>query len=217
MGVGKNRMKMFIWRIKDNYFKKRILNLYREFFFRKFKYTKPYFINSDLRKNVGKHVKKNSLYNFLEIGTFEGLASAWINKKFLHSNGKHVIVDPFTDTVDLTTDVDKMVEKNFYYNYGRFSSKNTTFIRNTSNAFFEVNNTNFDFIYIDGSHELENIESDLENSHKFINKGGIIWCDDYLGGEFPNLCKIPIDNFFKKYHEQYEIIFRDYQIAYRKI
>ena len=61
-----------------------------------------------------------------------------------------------------------------------------------------------------------NIKNDLENSLKFIVTNGIIWCDDYFGGDPPNYCKIPMDNFYEKYKDKYEIIFRGYQIAFKR-
>lgn len=38
----------------------------------------------------------------------------------------------------------------------------------------------FDLIYIDGSHNYEDVKYDLENSIKLINKNGIIALDDYF-------------------------------------
>ena len=93
------------------------LNLFfRKLFFRKLRYSRGYFLNSDLRKNLHRFLSNKSIQSFLEIGTFEGLASFWINKKYIKNNGSHIIVDPLTDVIDVTTDVDMINEENFYFN-----------------------------------------------------------------------------------------------------
>jgi predicted O-methyltransferase YrrM len=196
--------------------RKKIINIQLNLFFRKLRYSRGYFLNSDLRKNLHRFLSNKSIQSFLEIGTFEGLASFWINKKYIKNNGSHIIVDPLTDVIDVTTDVDMINEENFYFNLNKIKRGDVLFKRITSDNFFKKNKIQFDFIYIDGSHLLEDIKNDLENSHRFIMDNGIIWCDDYLGGDAPNYCKIPIDNFYEKYKDEYEIIFKDYQIAFKK-
>ena len=209
-------LKKAYWEFRDLGYRKYLFKLRNYLFFKKYSYSKPYFLNSDLRNNLHKFKSKKSINSFLEIGSFEGLASAWINKKYLKNNGSHIIVDPLTDINDETTDVDMIVEENFYFNLNKMNKNNLLFERKTSDNFFNKNTIQFDFIYIDGSHTLEDIKNDLENSHKFIMKNGIIWCDDYLGGDHPNYCKIPMDNFYEKYKDKYEIIFRGYQIAFKR-
>lgn len=211
-----NKVKKAYWELTDLGYKKYLLKIQTNLFFRKFNYSKPYFLDSDLRNNLHKFIPKKSIESFLEIGTFEGLASAWISKKYIKSKGTHIIVDPLTDVNDTTTDVDMVVENNFYFNLNKIKKSTLLFERTSSDKFFNKNKVQFDFIYIDGSHLLEDIKNDLENSHKFIMENGIIWCDDYLGGEHPNYCKIPMDNFYEKYKDEYEIIFKGYQIAFKK-
>jgi len=212
------KLKIFIkslyWKLKD--IKKYFVKIYTKYFFKNYKYSKPYFLDSDLRYNLEKLIDKKSISSFLEIGSFEGLASIWINKKFLHPKGKHIIVDPFTDINDTTTYVDELVENNFKYNLAKIKKDNLQFFRITSDQFFKENTSMYDFIYIDGSHLLEDIEKDLENSDKYLLENGIIWCDDYLGGDYPNECKIAYDKFYEKNKHKYDVLFKNYQIAYRK-
>ena len=64
-------------------------------------------------------------------------------------------------------------------------SKNTdkiTIHKITSDNFFENNNKTYNFIYIDGCHEKEFIKRDMENSFNILEKGGIMWMDDYRVG-----------------------------------
>ena len=48
-----------------------------------------------------------------------------------------------------------------------------------SDNFFKLNNKKYNFIYIDHSHELEDIKNDLINADNHLLENGIIWCDDY--------------------------------------
>jgi hypothetical protein len=48
----------------------------------------------------------------------------------------------------------------------------------TSDQFFEQNNSTFDFIFIDGLHEEEQVMKDILNSLKVLNEGGYIVCHD---------------------------------------
>ena len=83
-----------------------------------------------------------------------------------------------------------------------------------SYKFFKQNTTQlFNFIYIDGSHLPEDIESDFNNSLNILANNGIIWMDDYMSSEtISNL----IDSLYKKNKNILTIIHKGYQIAFRK-
>ena len=73
----------------------------------------------------------------------------------------------------------------------------------------------FDLIYVDGCHEEKFITNDIENSFKFLKSGGIIWMDDYLGGN--GKIKPVIDRVLKKYENDIKILHKNYQIAVTKL
>ncbi len=52
--------------------------------------------------------------------------------------------------------------------------------RMTSDAFFETNAKLFDFVWIDGLHEYQQVHRDLENSLRFMKPGGWIGLHDLL-------------------------------------
>ena len=52
--------------------------------------------------------------------------------------------------------------------------------RGTSDEFFEKNEFNFDCIFIDGLHEYKQVNRDIVNSIKVLNKNGIIILHDCL-------------------------------------
>jgi len=109
-------------------------------------------------------------------------------------------------------------EENFDYNIKNCKNPNKIKIyKITSDEFFNNNNNKtYDFIYIDGCHYPEFIKRDMENSFKCLNENGIMWMDDYLGGN-ENVIKNAMDEFLIKYKDQYEIINNNYQLAIKKI
>ena len=48
----------------------------------------------------------------------------------------------------------------------------------TSDEFFKINKNKFDCIFIDGFHEYNQLNKDIKNSLKCLNKNGIIFCHD---------------------------------------
>ena len=48
----------------------------------------------------------------------------------------------------------------------------------TSDEFFLQNTEMFDLIFIDGLHKSEQVTRDIENSLKYLNKNGVIFCHD---------------------------------------
>lgn len=56
---------------------------------------------------------------------------------------------------------------------------NSVIIARTSDVFFEqVNEKNYDIIFIDGLHHSDQVEKDIVNAYKVLNKGGIILLHD---------------------------------------
>lgn len=208
-------LRIIYWQFKDKKYRGWFVNAYLKFFYRKFSYTKIYFFQSNIQKNLYKFIKKNNKNNILEIGTYEGLASIWLAKKYLNNKlSSLTIVDPFM-VKDRTTDMKNYTEDIFKLNFEKFQNNKIKFYKNTSDDFFKFNTQKFNLIYIDGSHELDDIKKDLENSDLCLEKGGIIWCDDYKKSTVD--CYIPIDEFLRKNKNRYKVIFKDYQIAFQKI
>ena len=58
-------------------------------------------------------------------------------------------------------------------------------VRKTSDEFFKDNKSYFDCIFIDGLHEYDQVKKDINNSLKFLEKGGVIFLHTRLGQLFP--------------------------------
>ena len=57
----------------------------------------------------------------------------------------------------------------------------------------------------------------MVNSFNCLEINGIMWMDDYGGGNYPNYCKIPMDKFLNEYNGKYLIIHKGYQLGLKKI
>lgn len=66
----------------------------------------------------------------------------------------------------------------------------------TSDEFFKNNKMTFDVVFIDGMHEAHQVYKDIQNSLKFLNKGGVIVCHDcnpqslQEGGDWEEFSKV---------------------------
>ena len=70
-------------------------------------------------------------------------------------------------------------------------------IKKTSDDFFTSNKKMFDCIFIDGMHQSGYVLKDLNNSIKFLNKGGMIIIDDILPLNKIEQEKLPKDFLFE--------------------
>jgi hypothetical protein len=55
----------------------------------------------------------------------------------------------------------------------------------------------------------------MENAFRYLEKDGIMWMDDYKGGDDFQIKKV-MDTFIEKYQNQCEIIYIGYQVAIKK-
>ena len=159
---------------------------------------------SDVERNaLLKVLKEFSLKcTHLEIGTAAGGTLCEIYN-FYKSTDREIpnfwVVDPmkyFPDQIDI-------VEDNLI-SHGVDLSK-VRFLRSISSIAINkafVENPEFDFIFIDGSHKRKYVTQDLIWT-RFLNKGGILCAHDY-SPKFPGVYK-SIDLFLKKY-KNYKLI-----------
>ena len=103
-------------------------------------------------KVINKLIADNGYESYLEIGVYDGK-----NFNKVRAN--------------ITKGVDPQLPK---------SLRNLNLLENvSSDEFFESNpHTKFDLIFIDGDHEAEQVEKDIVNSYKALNKGGMILLHD---------------------------------------
>jgi predicted O-methyltransferase YrrM len=185
-----------------------------------YKYTKSWFINSEINQNIGNFIKNDTKNIILEIGCYEGLSSVFFADHLLeHPDSLLTCVDPFLkiDTNDHAQFLQNNEEHNFDYNISHCNhTEKITVHKITSDNFFTSNKKTYTFIYIDGSHECDFITRDMENSFAVLEKNGIMWMDDYGGGDGIQI-KQTMNAFLDKYKGQYIIINSGYQLAIKKL
>ena len=188
-------------------------------------YTQKWFFGSELRKVLLNHIESSKENNILEIGCFEGLSACFFSDNIMdNTNSSLTCVDPFyiSGTVPgiTTQNVDENIIKRFKSNITK--SKNNSKIclhQKTSDDFFKNNTKMYNFIYIDGCHEIDYINRDMENSFKSLKKNGVMWMDDYMGGgvEGKGQIKRTMDAFLNRHNGEFKLIHVGYQLAIKKL
>lgn len=185
----------------------------------RYRYTKKWFLGSELSGFLSQLVNPNGIVNVLEIGCYEGLSSVFLAESLLNNpQSTLTCVDPFLNISDndhkqwLTTNE----EQNFDYNISICkNSDKIKVLKVTSDNFFETNTKTYNFIYIDGCHIPDFIMRDMENSFKYLDSGGIMWMDDYAGDTGGDVA-ITMHEFLQKHDGQFKLIHRGYQLAIQK-
>ena len=160
--------------------------------------------------------KKNLLnLKILEIGSFEGYSANIFNKIFVRP--QIYCVDPWIPYSEHPNLNFNQIERNFDENTKNLNIKK---FKMFSSNFFKNNTENFDLVYIDGSHRAADVLFDAMESYKILNKGGILFFDDFLGSQiFDN--NGPIDGiatFLKKTNfNNLKLIFINSQCAFLKL
>lgn len=185
----------------------------------KYRYNYNWFLNSEIFKHITDYLDNEKENNILEIGCFEGLSSVYFADNLLnHEASSMICVDPFLSIHgnDHENLLKNNVEENFDFNINTCNNSNKINIQKvTSDEFFKNNDKYFNFIYIDGCHDPNFIIRDMKNSFKFLKKNGIMWMDDYLGGDGIKI-KTMMNTFLKEYKGQYHLIHMGYQLAIKK-
>lgn len=191
-----------------------------------YNFTQNWFNKSGIKKEIQNCINSEYINKILEIGSFEGQSSTFFSDNLLDNEKSFLIcVDPFfnSGTVDGITSlyVNEEVKNRFLNNISKSKNFNKiTHHCNTSDNYFITNKITFNFIYIDGCHNPEYVKRDINNAFKFLETNGILWMDDYLYGsrkEHKGRPKDVIDQFLKENEGKYEIIYKEYQIAIRKL
>lgn len=185
-----------------------------------YKYSQNWFLVSEIRSKLLDIIDSSKENNILEIGSYEGLSAVFFADNLLnHPNSSLTCIDPFL-TISDNDHKDFLInneEMNFDYNISICKNSDKIKVNKiTSDKFFESNIKKYNFIYIDGSHDCDFIMRDMENSFNVLEKDGIMWMDDYGGGDGIQIKKT-MDIFLQKYKGEYILIHKSYQLAIKKI
>lgn len=166
---------------------------------------------------------------FLEIGSFEGRSAVWIIENMMEDGGEIACVDTWEGGEEHSAEDMGTVEERFDYNCHlasaqhplrrvvKYKTKSSQYL----GSCLEVGRPqgDFDFIYIDGSHQAPDVLTDACMAWPLLKAGGIMVFDDYLWGNPRDALhrpKIAIDAFTNIFGETVEIVHVGYQLAVRK-
>jgi hypothetical protein len=159
-------------------------------------------------------------FHALQIGAYAGDASEWLLKNVITGHRSWLVdVDTWQGSVEvghLRIDFEEVeafyLDRIKQYNHvGRF--------KGTSDEYFAMGPSPFDFIYIDGSHETEQVLRDAVNADQYLKIGGILAFDDYRWWEIGNERNVPgpaIDAFLRCYERRYEPLEIEDQVWVRR-
>ena len=183
-----DRIKHPFKKSKKKYFR----NLHMEYLKKKNITTDFFSINAYYWKKILRTLPEN--FKYLEIGSLEGNSALFIINNFKVK--KVVCVDIWEDE-NFKEEQHKNFN-NYKKNINEFSNIVETF-KGTSDAFFLNQKDKYDVIYIDGSHETDQVYKDIKNSWNILNVNGILICDDYFYGSIyknpDNVPSIAINKF----------------------
>jgi predicted O-methyltransferase YrrM len=146
----------------------------------------------------------------LEIGTLEGRSALWIMTQiFVDPTSRLTCVDPLYDAGTL---------ERFQRNMERAGvSDRVNLIRKESReAAPDLKRDQFDLIYVDGSHDYEDVLFDASLAMELLKVGGFLIFDDYLwkGPAVPHFpVRRAVDEFLASQKNQIKILYRGYQVV----
>ena len=144
-------------------------------------------------------------FKYLEIGSYEGNSALYVSTNFPESS--ITCVDLWEGVEEYEGKDFSIIEKNFVSNLHGLNNINK--IKSTSDSFFIKNKIMFDFIYVDGNHKFDYVFRDCENAWRFLNKGGILVCDDYIWNYYKELFDNPcyaINSFIKEKNREIKVL-----------
>ena len=124
-------------------------------------------------------VKRKKISNFLEIGFNSGILNTILNKFF---NFEQIVaIDTFTSEISSTDLLANLKRKNLVLVCGSSNKKENL---QTIKKFQP-----YDLIFVDGSHEYNDVKKDLNNYCKMLSDDGILLAHDIHSLEFPGVNK----------------------------
>ena len=162
---------------------------------------------------------KNSKFDYLEIGCFEGLSSFYVLSEYKSVNAFFLDMwdMPNPNSKTLSDDFER-IEKTFDQNLSDFHFKKMKDDSVISMRKLLKQNVLFDFIYIDGSHNGEDILSDAIEAFKILKVNGLIFFDDFLQNDNNRILQSyeGIEKFLSLYSDYLKIEYFQNNLIVRK-
>ena len=162
---------------------------------------------------------KSLKFDYLEVGCYEGLSSFYVLSEYRFVNAFFLDIwdMPNPNSKTLSPNFD-LIEKAFDQNLSGFNFKK---IKNDSVISMRKllkDDVHFDFIYIDGSHNGEDILSDAIEAFKILKVNGLMFFDDFLQHDDNRILQsyVGIDKFLSLYSDYLKIEYFQNNLVVRK-
>ena len=170
------KLEFFFNFLKSKILKKKIFNYEKinSLIFKKkiseYKFNDFWFLNNIEIINYFLPKFQDSTFDYLEIGSHEGMSLINILEKY--KNVHATAVDLWSDSV-----IEKIFDKNLknFNNLEKIKSDSIIALRKLKDS-----NREFDYIYVDGLHEGTHVLIDAIQSFKLLKISGIIIFDDFM-------------------------------------
>lgn len=149
----------------------------------------------------------------LEIGSFEGRSATWVlnSVKNLESI---TCVDTFEGSREHSKDLKYGLYERFLENIEPYKDKVIIKRGISRDVLKTLPKAEYDFIYVDGSHEAHDVLTDAVLAYDLLKPGGLMIFDDYNSGW--DGVKYAVNAFLHVYHPFLKPVHENYQLALMK-
>jgi hypothetical protein len=151
----------------------------------------------------------------VEVGSYEGRSACWIVQHLLTGEGSRLVcVEPFQEHDEQ--------EWNFDYNVrlAGCAGKIVKLRGRSQQVLPFLAEESVDFVYVDGSHMILDVLQDAAMCWRLLRPRGVLVFDDYEHTLFPDSFGMSagpaIRAFLSLLSGEYELLFKDWQVALRK-
>lgn len=169
------------------------------------------------------HLRDQPNVRGLEIGCFEGQSACWwLDHILTHATSRLTCVDPFAIPMDST--LLRYFERYFDHNIAASgaSERVTKLVGSSQVILRSMPPSQFDFVYVDGSHRVGDVLQDAVLAWTVLKPGGTAMFDDYdlvddvAAGLLARAPGRALDAFLTILGESATIMRRDWQLVLRK-
>lgn len=121
----------------------------------------------------------------IEIGSFEGRSTLWTLENLLkHDASRIYCLDTWEGGVEHEKENFSDVWDRFNHNISELDQREKVIIKRGMSKHSLISllgeGISADFLYVDGSHQAQDVLSDLVLGFELLKSGGVVICDDYV-------------------------------------
>jgi predicted O-methyltransferase YrrM len=193
-------------------------------------FTADWFTNGLVNFEYAKTQMGTLPTSILEIGCHEGRSTCWMLENLLSDDGSITCIDPFANEPlsafrNEHPPENRIIEEIFRHNTDLVKKSNQTIRLMPTLSFYALaelitEQSQFDFIYVDGSHSADEVLADAVMAFGLLKKNGYMIFDDYLWMAAPDSLdrpKMSIDAFVNMFQKHIEVKVINYQYIIQKV